>query len=95
MNKAQYEKGYLVGQLDAAENELSVLRTILHEMLGHTHENDMINVRIRDTEEFLLEHGRSIESDEEQPSKLLCGHTKFVKDCPHCNTHLDNILARR
>ncbi|MFD2172407.1 hypothetical protein [Tumebacillus lipolyticus] len=60
----QYDKGYLDGQLDAAENELETLRRIRWEMQGQHREDDMINTRIMDTEEYLRENGREVEPDE-------------------------------
>lgn len=58
--RTQYEIGYLNGQLDAAENELYYLYEIKEQMGNEAHETDAINSRIRDTEKFLLENGRKI-----------------------------------
>ncbi|TCJ00959.1 hypothetical protein [Cytobacillus praedii] len=62
----QYDKGYLSGQLDAAENELEILYTILNQMPQEPHSGDMILVRIKDIEEFLTEHGRLDEDASEK-----------------------------
>lgn len=60
----EYKRGYLEGQLDAAEGELWALRKILDQMVGQPNETDLILVRIRETEEFLKKHGRSIDIDD-------------------------------
>jgi hypothetical protein len=59
----QYDKGYLDGQLDSAEGELWALKTILSQMGWEPHETDLIIVRIKEIEKFLLENGRSIDVD--------------------------------
>jgi hypothetical protein len=55
----QYDKGYLEGQLDSAENELWALQTILSQMTEQPHKGDLIVIRIKETEKFLLENGRT------------------------------------
>jgi hypothetical protein len=59
----QYDKGYLEGQLDSAENELWALQTILSQMTEQPHKGDLIIIRIKETEDFLLENGRSTETE--------------------------------
>jgi hypothetical protein len=59
----QYDKGYLDGQLDSAENELYILYRIIEQMGGEPHTGDAILTRINDTEAFLKEHERNIEED--------------------------------
>lgn len=54
----QYEKGYLDGQLDSAENELDILYSIKESSGEQWHDSDILIVRIKDTEAFLKEHGR-------------------------------------
>jgi hypothetical protein len=58
----EYDKGYLQGQIDSAENELYMLYEILHEQVEQPSEGDSILIRIEDTENFLKEHG--IDPDE-------------------------------
>ncbi len=54
----QYEKGYLEGQLDSAENELDILYRIKEESNEIWHMNSILLTRIKDTENFLKENGR-------------------------------------
>jgi hypothetical protein len=54
----QYDKGYLEGQLDSAENELEVLYRIKEDSNEVWHENSILATRIRDTETFLKKHKR-------------------------------------
>lgn len=54
----QYDKGYLEGQLDSAENELDSLYIIRETPMCEFRPEDEINVRIKDIEDFLKEHGR-------------------------------------
>lgn len=53
----QYEKGYLQGQLDSAENELEILYEILKDSNEDWHNTSILKVRIKDTERFLRENG--------------------------------------
>ncbi|WP_078598611.1 hypothetical protein [Evansella clarkii] len=54
----RYDRGYLDGQLDSAENELEILLRIKEESNEDWHESNILMVRIRDNEEFLKKHGR-------------------------------------
>ncbi|CAI6330648.1 hypothetical protein [Bacillus subtilis] len=54
----QYDKGYLNGQLDSAENELDILYRIKEDSNEISHDNSILITRIKDTESFLKEHGR-------------------------------------
>ncbi|CAA66512.1 MULTISPECIES: hypothetical protein [Bacillus] len=54
----QYDKGYLNGQLDSAENELDILYRIKEDSNEIWHDNSILITRIKDTESFLKEHGR-------------------------------------
>ncbi|MFD5196815.1 hypothetical protein ACFVL4_21200 [Bacillus subtilis] len=54
----QYDKGYLNGQLDSAENELDILYRIKEDSNEIWHDNSILITRIKDTETFLKEHGR-------------------------------------
>ncbi|TYS68672.1 hypothetical protein FZC76_06920 [Sutcliffiella horikoshii] len=54
----QYDKGYLDGQLDSAENELEILLRIKEDSNEIWHKNSILITRIRDTEDFLKKHGR-------------------------------------
>lgn len=54
----QYEKGYLEGQLDSAENELEVLHRIKEDSNEEWHDNSILITRIKDTEDFLKKHNR-------------------------------------
>ncbi|MED3554215.1 hypothetical protein [Cytobacillus praedii] len=54
----QYDKGYLDGQLDSAENELETLLRIKEDSNEIWHENSILITRIKDTESFLKKHGR-------------------------------------
>ena len=58
MKVRQYEKGYLDGQLDSAENELEMLYRIKEESHQDWHKTGVLMTRIKDTEEFLKKHGR-------------------------------------
>ncbi|PLR99931.1 hypothetical protein CVD19_00685 [Bacillus sp. T33-2] len=57
----QYDKGYLDGQLDSAENELYFLYEIQKQMGSQAHMGDAITIRIQDTEKLLKDNGREIE----------------------------------
>ena len=57
MRVRQYEKGYLDGQLDSAENELELLYRIKEDSHQNWHETDVLMTRIKDTEEFLKNTG--------------------------------------
>ncbi|MCY9056116.1 hypothetical protein MOE90_20985 [Bacillus spizizenii] len=54
----QYDKGYLDGQLDSAENELDILYRIKEDSNEIWHDNSILITRIKDTEAFLKENGR-------------------------------------
>ncbi|MCA1026988.1 hypothetical protein LCM23_12880 [Cytobacillus kochii] len=54
----QYDKGYLDGQLDSAENELEILERIKNDSIEGWHENSILITRIKDTEAFLNKHAR-------------------------------------
>lgn len=54
----QYEKGYLDGQLDSAENELEILYRIKKDSHEDWRANSVLMTRIKDTERFLEKHGR-------------------------------------
>jgi hypothetical protein len=56
----RYDKGYLDGQLDSAENELEILYKIKDESNEQWDESDTLLVRIKDMEDFLKEHERLI-----------------------------------
>ncbi|MDY8021149.1 hypothetical protein [Paenibacillus polymyxa] len=61
----QYEKGYSEGKLDAAENELYMLYRIKEQSGEQIHESSALLVRIKETEEYLLENGRDIDIEED------------------------------
>lgn len=54
----QYDKGYLDGQLDSAENELEILYRIKEDSNEDWHDTSILITRIKDTETFLKKHGR-------------------------------------
>jgi hypothetical protein len=53
----EYDRGYLQGQIDSAENELGMLYEILHEQIEEPTKDSAILIRIDDTEDFLRENG--------------------------------------
>jgi hypothetical protein len=55
---SQYDKGYLDGQLDSAENELEILFLIKEASNEEWHDSNVLVTRIKDTENFLKKHGR-------------------------------------
>lgn len=54
----QFQKGYLQGQLDSAENELEILLELKESLREQWRETDLLIVRIKDTENFLRKHKR-------------------------------------